>query len=169
MDAYIHTNKSCCSPPLLTDTITTASFHFKSGYSQWSEPWLSCDNSGSGRPIHSTLIVAIPPLVPETNLIFSDISWISSIDWWVPFQYHTRLVWVYNCFQVFNQVRSESCRKKNAVKLYNFYQAITLESSQWFTQTSCCSSSILWFTYRLSCTQWILTNIQFDMQVHARV
>ena len=109
----LHTNKCWHTHPLLADIITTAGSHFKSGSSQWSEPWLSCDDSGSGRSvqIHSLHIVAIL-LVPESNLIFSDISWISSISRWIPFQCHWRLVWVNSCCQVLNWVRSESCKKK---------------------------------------------------------
>ena len=126
---YLHTYKCCHSPPLLAYSITRAGSHFKSGVSQWSEPWLSCDDSGSGRSIHNLLIVATPLLVPETNLIFSDISWISSIGRWVPFQCHTRFVWVYNCFQVFNQVRNESCRRKIKMLLLTSIFTLQCESS----------------------------------------
>ena len=125
---YIHTYKCCHSPPLWAYSITTASPHFKSGLSQWSEPWLSCDDSGSGRSIHSTLIVATLFFVPETNLIFSDISWISSIGWWIPFHCHTRLVWVYSSCQVFNQVRNESCRRKIKMLLTSIF-TLQCESS----------------------------------------
>ena len=97
----LHTNKCWHSPPLLAGIITTAGPHFKSGLRQWSEPRLSCDDGGSARPIHNTLIVATLFLVPETNLILSDtVSWVSSIGWWVPVQCYCRLVCVYRCCQV---------------------------------------------------------------------
>ena len=104
------TNKFRHSPPLSAYIITTAGSHFKSGVSQWSEPRLSCDDSGSGRSIHSTLIVATVLLATKTNLIFSNISFRCGIGWWVPFQCNRRFMCVYSCFQVLNWIRSESCR-----------------------------------------------------------
>ena len=110
---YLHTYKCCHSPPLLTDIITTAGSHFKSGLSQWCEPWLSCDDGCSSRSIYNLLTVVTLFFVPETNLILSDISWISSISRWVPCQCHWRLVWVNSCCQVLNWVRSESWKWKS--------------------------------------------------------
>ena len=97
--------------------MTTAGSHFKSGLSQWSEPWLSRDDSSSDRTFHSPLIVATLILIPETNLIVSDISCIFSIGWWGPVQCHRRFVWVYSCCQVLNWFRSESCMKKSYINL----------------------------------------------------
>ena len=115
------TNKFRHSPPLSAYSITTvtAGSHFKSGVSQWSEPWLSCDDSGSGRSIHSLLNVATILLATKTNLIFSNISFRWGIAWWVPFQCNRRSMCVYSCFQVLNWIRSESCRNINAIHNYN--------------------------------------------------
>ena len=103
------TNKCWYSPSFLAFINTTAGPHFKYGCSQWSEPRVSCYDSGSDQTVHKLLFVATPLLVPEMNLIVSDI-WISNICWWVPFQYHTRLVWVYSCCQILHSSRSEICK-----------------------------------------------------------
>ena len=106
------TNKCWHSPPLLAFINTTAGLHFKCGCSQWSEPRVSCDDNASDRTIHTLFFVATSLFVPETNPIVSDISFISSICWWVPFQCHSRFVWVYSSCQVLHWSRSESCEQQ---------------------------------------------------------
>ena len=115
-ECMLPTNKCRNSSPFLAYIITTTGSYIKSVHSQWSEPWLSCSDSGCGRPIHNLFIAATFLSVPETNLIFSDISSMSSIGWWVPFQCDTRLVCVYSSCQVLNWVRCESCR----INIINF-------------------------------------------------
>ena len=105
----ILTNKCWHSFPLLAYIVTTICSHSKSGYSQWCESWLSSEYGSCDRTIQKFLLVTTADIVPETNLIVSDISWMSSIGRWVPFQCHSRFVRVYGCFQVFNWVRCESC------------------------------------------------------------
>ena len=115
-ECMLPTNKCWHSPPFRAYIITTAGLHFKSIHSQWSEPWLSCNDSGCGRSIHHLFIAATFLVVPETNLIFCDVSSMYSISWWIPFQCHRRLVWVYSCYQVLNWVGSESCRISCSLK-----------------------------------------------------
>ena len=101
-----HTYKYWSCPPFSAFFITTVGPHPKSECSQWSESWLSCDDSGSGRTIHNLFTMETTVIILETNLIFSDIS--CSICWWVPVQCHRRLVWVYSSCQFWNLVWSES-------------------------------------------------------------
>jgi len=98
-----HTYKSWYSPPLSAYIITTVGPHFESECSQWSEPWLSCDDSGSGRTIYNLFTMETTVIV-EMNLIFSDIS--CSIGWWVPVQCHWRLMCVHSSSQILNCVWS---------------------------------------------------------------
>ena len=106
-----HTYKCWCSSCLLAYIITTVGPHFKGGCSQWSEPLLSCDDYSSGRTIHSQwpLVVTTFFLVPKLNLIFSDISSVSSIRWRIPAQCHRRFVLIHSSCQVLNGAWSESC------------------------------------------------------------
>ena len=103
------TNKCWHSPPLFAFINTAAGPHFKCGCGKWSESWLSCNDSGSDRPIHKKIFVANFLLVQAMNLIVSNISCMSSISWWVPFQCHSGLVRVYSCCQVLNWARCETC------------------------------------------------------------
>ena len=104
-----HTYKCWYSLPLLAYTITTVGPHFESKCRQWSEPWLSCDDSGSGRTIHKLFTMETTVMILEMNFIFSDISCMCSIGWWVPVQCHRRIVCIHYCCQIFNWVWSESC------------------------------------------------------------
>ena len=108
-EPHLHTYK-CWHSPLQAYIITTVGPHFKSECSQRFEPWLSWDDSGGGRTIHNLFTIETTVIIPEMNLIFSDISCVYSIGWWVPFQCDGRLVCVHICCQILNWVRSESCR-----------------------------------------------------------
>jgi len=104
-----HTYKCWHSPPLSAYIITTVGPHFESECSQWSEPWLSCDDWGSGRPIHKQFTMKTTVIILEMNFILGDISRACSIGWWVPVQCHRRLVCIYSSSQILNCVWSQSC------------------------------------------------------------
>ena len=106
-EPHLHTYKGWHSPPLAY-TITTVGPHFESEFSQWPEPWLSCDDRGSGRTIHNHFTIETTVIILKMNFIFGDIS--CSIGWWVPFQCDRRLVCVHICSQISNWVWSEICR-----------------------------------------------------------
>ena len=60
-----HTYKCWHSPPLSAYIINTVGPHFESECSQWSEPWLSCDDWGSGRPIHKQFTMETTVVILE--------------------------------------------------------------------------------------------------------
>ena len=90
-----YTYKSWFSHPLLACITTAVGPHFESECSQWSEPWLSCDDSGSGRTIHKPFTMETTVII-EMNFIFSDISRISSVGRRVPVQCHRRFACIHS-------------------------------------------------------------------------